>query len=176
MRATLLRDVPTGEVTLARLLEENAIITSSALVKRTLLIAAGAFSAQPGLRSVEDYELWLRMATLAPVHYLDEPLVIYQDDSADSVRRGDMPSSLWQAQLRALESFRVHLTTAGPSPQNNRLLHAIATTQLRGHMKRCVALYRESRYAMLCATQPLAAAREIASRLFSAAGHRQQQD
>ncbi len=183
MRATLLRDVPTGEVSLARLLEENIVITSSALVKRTLLQAAGAFSVQPGLRSAEDYELWLRLATLAPVHYLDEPLVIYQDDSADSVRRGDMPSSLWQAHLTALKSFRAHLTTAGPSPQNNRLLHATATTQLQGHMKRCVSLYRESRYAlcvrelaMLCATQPLAAAREIASRLFSATGYGPRQD
>ena len=183
MRPTLLREVPTGEVTLARLLEENVVITSSALVKRTLLVDAGAFSARQELRTVEDYELWLRMATLAPVHYLGDPLIIYRDDTADSVRRGDTPSFHWQAHLTALDCLRAHLTTAGPTPPDKRLLHAIAKTQLRRHIQRCAALFRESRYAscmrelaMLCATQPLAAAREIASRLFSAAGYRQQQD
>ena len=183
VRPTLLRHVPTGEVTLARLLEENVVITSSALVKRTLLVDAGAFSARQELRAVEDYELWLRMATLAPVHYLDEPLIVYQDDTADSVRRDDTPSFHWQAQLTVLDCLRAHLTTAGPTPPDKRLLHAIAKTQLRRHIQRCAALFRESCYAscmrelaMLCATQPLAAAREIASRLFSAAGYRQQQD
>jgi len=182
-RPTLLREVPTGEVTLARLLEENVVITSSALVKRTLLVDAGAFSARQELRAIEDYELWLRMATLAPVHYLGDPLIIYQDDTADSVRRGDTPSSHWQAHLTVLDCLRAHLTTAGPTPPDNRLLHAIAKTQLRRHIQRCAALYGESRYAscmrelaMLCATQPLAAAREIASRIFLAAGHRRQQD
>ncbi len=182
-RPTLLRHVPTGEVTLARLLEENVVITSSALVKRTLLVDAGAFSAHQELRSVEDYELWLRMATLAPVHYLGDPLIIYQDDTADSVRRGDTPSFHWQAHLTALDCLRAHLTTAGPTPPDKRLLHAIAKTQLRRHIQRCAALFRESRYAscmrelaMLCATQPLAAAREIASRIFLAAGYRRQQD
>jgi len=182
-RPTLLREVPTGEVTLARLLEENVVITSSALVKRRLLVAAGAFSARQELRAIEDYELWLRMATLAPVHYLGDPLVIYQNDTADSVSRGDTPSFHWQAHLTVLDCLRAHLTTAGPTPPDNRLLHAIAKTQLRRHIQRCAALYRESRYAscmrelaMLCATQPLAAAREIASRIFLAAGHRRQQD
>ena len=183
VRPTLLRHLPTGEVTLARLLEENVVITSSALVKRTLLVDAGAFSARQELRAVEDYELWLRMATLAPVHYLSDPLIIYQDDTADSVRRGDTPSFHWQAHLTALDCLRAHLTTAGPTPPDNRLLHAIAKTQLRRHIQRCAALYRESCYAscmrelaMLCATQPLAAAREIASRIFRAAGHGPRQD
>ena len=183
VRPTLLRHVPTGEVTLARLLEENVVITSSALVKRTLLVDAGAFSARQELRSVEDYELWLRMATLAPVHYLDEPLIVYRDDTADSVRRDYAPSCHWQAHLTALDCLRAHLTTAGPTPPDKRLLDAIAKTQLRRHIQRCAALFRESCYApcmrelaMLCATQPLAAAREITSRLFLAAGHQQQQD
>lgn len=183
MRATLLQDVPTGEVTLARLLGENVVIASSTLVRRTLLLAAGAFSSQPELRSVEDYELWLRLATFAPVHYLSDPLIIYQDDTADSVRRGDTPSFHWQAHLTALDSLRFHLATARPSPPDTRLLHAIATTRLRRHVQLCAALYRESSYAscarelaILCTTQPLAAAREIAVRLFSATSHLQQRD
>ena len=183
VRPTLLREVPTGEVTLARLLEENVVITSSALAKRTLLVAAGAFSARQEVRSVEDYELWLRMATLAPVHYLDEPLVIYQNDTADSVRRGDTPSFHWQAHLTALDCLSAHLATAGTTPPDKRLLHLITAAQLRRNIQRCAALYRELRYAscvrelaMLCTTQPLAATREIASRLFSAACYRRQQD
>jgi hypothetical protein len=122
------------------------------------------------------------MATLAPVHYLDELLVIYQNDTADSVRRGDTPSFHWQAHLTVLDCLRAHLTTAGPNPPDKRLLHAITAAQLRRHIQRCAALFRELRYAscvrelfMLCATQPLAAAREIASRLHAAAGNRQQQ-
>ena len=183
MRATLLREVPAGEVTLATLLEENVVITSSVLVNRSLLGVVGAFSTQPGFRSVEDYELWLRVATRAPIHYLDEPLVIYRDDTANSVRRDYAPSCHWQKHLAFLAALREHLTTAGPNPPDNRLLHAIAKTQLRRHIQRCAALYRESCYAscireltMLCATQPLAAAREIVSRIFRAAGHGPRQD
>lgn len=183
MRATLLREVPTGEVLLARLLEENVVITSSVLVNRSLLGVVGAFSTQPGFLSVEDYELWLRVATRAPIHYLDEPLVIYRDDTANSVRRNYAPSCHWQDHLTALACLREHLTTSRPTPPDNRLLHAIAKTQLRRHIQRCAALYRESCYAscvrelaMLCATQPLAAAREIASRIFRAAGHGTRQD
>lgn len=183
LRTTLIRHVPTGEVTLAKLLEENVVVASSALVKRTLLVEAGAFSEQQELRSVEDYELWLRIATLAPVHYLSDPLIIYRDDTADSVRRDYAPSLHWQAHLTALACLRAHLTTAGPTPPDTQLLHAIATTQLRRHIQRCAALYRESCYArcvrelaMLCARRPLAAAREIASRLFRAGGLRPRQD
>jgi glycosyltransferase involved in cell wall biosynthesis len=177
MRPTLLSHVPTGEVTLARLLEENVVITSSALVKRMLLMDGGAFSARQELRSVEDYELWLRVATRAPIHYLDEPLVIYRDDTANSVRRDYAPSFHWQAHLTALDCLRAHLKTAGPNLPDNRLLHAIAKTQLRRHIQRCAALFRESRYASsareligLYATHPLTTSREIASRLFSATG------
>jgi glycosyltransferase involved in cell wall biosynthesis len=183
VRTTLLRHVPTGEVTLARLLEENVVITSSALVKRTLLVAAGAFSARQELRSVEDYELWLRIATLAPVHYLGDPLIIYQDDTADSVRHGDTPSFHWQAHLTALDCLRAHLTTSGPSPPDTRLLHAITATQLRRQLQRCAALVRESRHAScarelirLYATHPLATTREIISLLFSSAGHPRNHD
>ena len=173
MCSTLIRDVPTGEVTLAKLLEENVVITSSVLVKRSLLVEAGAFSADPGLRSIEDYELWLRMATLAPVHYLGDPLVIYRSDTADSIRRDIAPSFHWQAHQTALACLRAYLTTAGRNPPDRELLHAIKAAALRRQVQRCGQLFQESRYAscareltMLCARHPLTAPRAIASRLF----------
>lgn len=52
----------------------NYIKTSSVLVRRELLKEAGGFDA--GLRTQEDYELWLRLASRSRFAYLDRPLVM----------------------------------------------------------------------------------------------------
>ena len=49
--------------TLNTLLKRNTVMCSSVVFRRSAIERTGAFSEDPKLRTVEDYELWLRMAT-----------------------------------------------------------------------------------------------------------------
>ena len=59
------------------LIEDNFVLSSSALVRRSLLVEHGAFDPDPALWGSPDYELWLRLAPLTEFVYIDEPLVLY---------------------------------------------------------------------------------------------------
>lgn len=61
-----------GEV-LARLFAGNFICTSSVVVRKAELLAAGGFD--PAMRFNEDYDLWLRLADRVEFDYVDEVLV-----------------------------------------------------------------------------------------------------
>lgn len=71
------RDVP-ERLDFARLLEGNPVICSTVVACREALERAGGFDEDRELIATEDYDLWLRMARQAPLHYLDEPLLEYR--------------------------------------------------------------------------------------------------
>lgn len=60
------------------LLLYSIVLTSSVLVRRELLERAGLFDEQLRLTIGEDYELFLRLAVLAPFHFIAEDLVVYR--------------------------------------------------------------------------------------------------
>ena len=62
------------------LLDANPVITSTAVVRRAALQAAGGFDTELWLRGLEDYALWLRLADRgARFVVLDAPLAVYDD-------------------------------------------------------------------------------------------------
>lgn len=69
-----------------RLIYTNFVICSSALVHRDILEKAGGFPEDEKLKAIEDYALWLRVVTLTDFAYVEEPLVDYLDDAANSIR------------------------------------------------------------------------------------------
>ena len=70
-----------------QLLNTNFICTSSVVVKKSILIDVGGFSEDRELQNFEDYELWLRIAALVPIGYVDEPLTFYTTDSLDNAQQ-----------------------------------------------------------------------------------------
>jgi glycosyltransferase involved in cell wall biosynthesis len=68
--------IRSGEEELADLLLGNYITTSSTLVRRSVLEQIGPF--RTDIRGPEDWECWLRVAQVASVAYLDEPIVAYR--------------------------------------------------------------------------------------------------
>jgi hypothetical protein len=64
----------------------NRVICSSVLIHRSLVDAIEGFPESSKLKALEDYALWLRVATLTDFAYVTEPLVLYRDDPANSVR------------------------------------------------------------------------------------------
>lgn len=63
----------------------NKLATSTVMCRADLLARTGLFSENSRLRSVEDYDLWLRCACLAGIHYLPEPLMAYRISSGDNI-------------------------------------------------------------------------------------------
>lgn len=72
--------------TLRHLFTVNRVICSSVLIHRALVDAIEGFPEDVKLKALEDYALWLRVATLTDFAYVNEPLVLYRDDPANSIR------------------------------------------------------------------------------------------
>jgi len=67
------------------LLEDNFIITSSCIVNYKLLGDLIFFPEEISFRGIEDYYLWLKIATKFPLYYDPTPLILYRDTS-NSIR------------------------------------------------------------------------------------------
>ena len=79
-------DWDANRVTFDQLLSVNRVICSSAVIHRSLLKSIEGFPEDPGLKVGEDYSLWLRVATHTDFAFVSEPLIVYLDDAANSVR------------------------------------------------------------------------------------------
>lgn len=91
---------PCGGRILDRLLVDNFITTSTVMASTQRLIEAGLFNERR--RVSEDFELWLKMAELWPIGYLEQPLVQYR------VRPGSLSNDklvTGQAALEVIEAF-----------------------------------------------------------------------
>jgi glycosyltransferase involved in cell wall biosynthesis len=67
-----------GAPLVRRLLEENFVYSSSALVRRALLEEHGAFDPDPALGGSPDYDLWLRLAPHTEFAFVEEVLLFYR--------------------------------------------------------------------------------------------------
>lgn len=63
--------------TLAALLVENSIATSTVVVRAETFRQAGGFD--ESLKGSEDWELWLRLAATAPIGHVEATTVVYRD-------------------------------------------------------------------------------------------------
>ena len=60
------------------LFEGNALSPSAVTVKKAKLFEAGLFREDPEFNTVEDYDLWMRLARICRMRFLDEVLGEYQ--------------------------------------------------------------------------------------------------
>ncbi len=73
---------------LGTLLRTNYVICSSTMISKTLLLEAGGFPEDDSLKAIEDFALWLRIATKTSFTYNQEALTVYTDDATNSIRSG----------------------------------------------------------------------------------------
>lgn len=92
-RDSELNDKPSGDVFEA-LICGNFIGTSSLMIKRAVFLEFDGFDQQ--LRSIQDWDLWMRIASRYPVAYLGEPMVKYRVHSSSTSRstRKTLPNHL----------------------------------------------------------------------------------
>jgi glycosyltransferase involved in cell wall biosynthesis len=79
-------EVPTGNC-LERLFLGNFVLVPGAMVRRTVLASVGPFDET--LRSVEDYDMWLRIAEVAEIGFLPEPLASWRERAGQMSRNRD---------------------------------------------------------------------------------------
>jgi len=72
-------DERSGEPDLFDLLWDNSVITSTAVTRKSLIEEVGPFDQGDAFRGFEDYDLWLRIAVVSKVRYMEEPLANYLD-------------------------------------------------------------------------------------------------
>ncbi len=79
---------------LEQLVQSNFVGTSSLLIDRQTFLSSGGFNEQ--LKAIEDWELWIRIASQHAIGYLDEPLLGYRVhvNSASRNSRRTLPSHL----------------------------------------------------------------------------------
>jgi glycosyltransferase involved in cell wall biosynthesis len=85
------------------LVRGNYISTLTVMIRKTLLSDIGLFSEDPALRSIEDYDYWLRIALKKQIGFIDEPLALYRVHSS-GVSKTVNESKLNQRVLRSFEN------------------------------------------------------------------------
>lgn len=76
-------------ITFGDLLGVNQVICSSTVVHSSLFGLVEGFPENDRLTAIEDYALWLRVATQTDFAFVCEPLLIYRDDPKASIRSED---------------------------------------------------------------------------------------
>lgn len=108
-------------------LRGNPVALSSVLVQRHLITSG--FSENPKLRGLEDFHLWLQVATRNPCLRLESLLIDYCDASIDSVRRLHCPRTGAEELKAVLVAFlsqhpnQVHLPLRAVLATRLRLVH-----------------------------------------------------
>jgi glycosyltransferase involved in cell wall biosynthesis/predicted SAM-dependent methyltransferase len=87
------------------LLLDNFVITSTAMVRRSVMESVGRFSEEPVLRVAEDYDLWLRIAAVSEVVFIADALAAYRRSSG-SVSQQQDGALHWMGILRILERIK----------------------------------------------------------------------
>ncbi len=95
----------------------NYIICSSAMVHRSVFEKAGGFPEHECFKAIEDYCLWLKIATFTDWSYIKQPLLKYADNPAESIRATDI--DVWQQRKIIFSMLRdwlpnQHLKTQKP--------------------------------------------------------------
>ena len=125
-----------GQV-LERLLRENFIINSSVLIRREVLEASGLLCEEQQVRGIEDYDLWLRIAAVTGIAYLDEPLVVYRS-SPTSLSAVVPTIDNWRGRLYLLERAGAFLDEhALLTPDLRRALNHATADLLLGLARAC---------------------------------------
>ncbi|MBS0152403.1 MAG: glycosyltransferase [Nitrospira sp.] len=160
---------------LQALAEENFVITSTVVVRRSLLNQVGLFCEEPALVFGEDYDLWLRIATASEIIYLPQTLAIYRDVPSASIRGRSSEARQWESRLlilkRLRQSLRSHLANVGKT-------EAIVQDQSSQFREYCVKAYWSERQYLraiphllvMCHHHPVRVIRAVYRRIKKHAG------
>jgi hypothetical protein len=135
----LRKDQGQSGLVLPALLEDNFVITSTTLIRRSILEQVGLFCEDRRLRAVEDYDLWLRVATQYEIVYLTALLAVYRDIPSASIRGSIPVAQQWQSRLMVIDRLRRFLQD---KKDTHVLLENILRQQEMMFRKACITALR----------------------------------
>ncbi len=91
-------------LSLIDLFYQNSVICSSVLAEKDTLLKCSLFPEGREFTAIEDYALWVRVATQSDFAYLDECLVDYFDNAETSIRSEHQEDS-WSAFAKVFGNF-----------------------------------------------------------------------
>ena len=128
-------DHPRPLIRTADLLSWNPVVCSSMVVRADVLARCGGFPEDRACLAIEDHALWLRVAALTDIAYVEECLVVYADEPATSVR-ARLSASADEQRLALYESYRRWWKESGKRPSlPHRLLVAARCFRSRGRLR-----------------------------------------
>jgi glycosyltransferase involved in cell wall biosynthesis len=128
-------DHPRPLIRTSDLLSWNPVVCSSMVVRADVLARCGGFPVHRPFLPIEDHALWLRVAALTDIAYVEECLVVYADEPATSVRAG-LSASADEQRLALYESYRRWWKESGKRPSlSHRLLVAARCFRSRGRLR-----------------------------------------
>jgi len=90
-------------VPLDDLLRENILGTCGVVVRRDAALAVGGFDVAQ--RYTDDYRMWLELAVLGPLGFIDEVHAVYRVDEASLTGQGRAAGEWQTAELQVYEKF-----------------------------------------------------------------------
>jgi len=93
------------------LLFDNFIVTSTVLLRRSLIDRAGLFSTSEMQRISQDYDLWLRIAAISDIYYLPKNLAYYR--TAGGLHNGETMQMYWNGMLDLFTGLSAYLSSIG---------------------------------------------------------------
>lgn len=112
----------TQRIRLRKLLDTNYVICSSMMVEKKILNDVGGFPEDENLKAIEDYALWLRVASQTNISFCGEPLVEYLDDAPNSIRSGIKES---EQRENVMLDFHHWYSARGPLAERNAVRNAL---------------------------------------------------
>lgn len=88
-----------SQINFNKLINTNFVITSSVVVEKNIIEKVGGFPSNETLIVGEDYVLWLKIASLKPIYYVSEPLLVYKDEPTKSIRQRSKEESEQKADI-----------------------------------------------------------------------------
>jgi len=135
-----------GDIYDCLLLRGNCVSTSAAVVERRYLDQVGCFSEDPTLVTVEDYDLWLRLARVCRFHFIQDVLGVHLHHAASASSNVQLHLDATLAVLdRHFNQFqgshRSHLKRATRRPYSNAYYGAARQHQRMGSLRRSLDYY-----------------------------------
>ena len=117
------------------LLSWNPVVCSSMVVRADVLARCGGFPEDPAHLAIEDHALWLRVAAITDIAFVQECLVVYTDEPATSVR-ASLESNADEQRLALYDGYLRWCRESGKRPSlPHRFLVAARCFRSRGRLR-----------------------------------------
>lgn len=139
------RDSLGEKISFSALIQNNYVICSSVLISKDVVGKCHVFPEDSALIALEDYALWLRVATFTDFAFVNEPLLVYRDAPESSLRASNIKVS--EQKINVFKSFISWANDTKYNLNNEENLHLVQKSLLNARIEdlKCRLIIKISR-------------------------------